>query len=325
MNITPYFLGSGRAAAVMEQALAIVALQEKSWRIEKVVRVARGQSFSGICAGAENPVLFVANPHALHAPAVIEAQKCGFKMVVCEKPAAVNSTQIEALRQIQIPVAVFHVYRQMWGIQKLRQMYVAGDFGKIVAIEGRYWQSSAAQKTAAGLKADAGAWKNNQELSGPHDVLLDIAVHWVDAAAFVAGATPKSIKTKQIYLNAESPHRDTHVFVDMEFKDFEARSSISKTVHGAANHFEINILGEKKSATWNFSDPDTLVVGEGAVLYKIPRGNKELYGTGHAPYHGAGWLEGYIEIIRAALNELAGKPSSYPRLPEHLNLLSLLV
>src|SRR6185369_8855913 len=134
----------------------------------------------------------------------------------------------------------------------LKQMLESGIFGELISIEGHYWQSSAAQK-ALEPAGKPHPWKNDPALSGGSDAFIDIAVHWVDMAAYLMGESSFKGSKWLSYANAEAPHRDNHVHLNLEFsKDKRAMVSVSKTVHGASNDFEITVLGTEQSATWNF-------------------------------------------------------------------------
>jgi hypothetical protein len=95
--------------------------------------------------------------------------------------------------------------------------------------------------------------------------------------------------------------------------------SISKTVHGAYNHFEINVIGSKNYACWKFLEQDLLEVSSGATRSFITRDSTDL-GSGHWPHHSLGWIEGYSEIIYQAL-----KGGSYPTLKEKLSMVRMLL
>jgi predicted dehydrogenase len=320
-EITPFILGSGKAASAIVESLGVVAIAKPDISVLPVQRLKRGEPVSG--AGAVNPVLFIANPHALHAPSILEGERAGFALIVCEKPAAISVEQIVALSKVKIPVAVCHVYRQMWGIQTMKEMVVAGEFGDIISIEGRYWQSSTAN--SALMRDNPQSWKNDPELSGPADALLDIASHWADAALFLAGEMPVDTSLWLSYANSAAPHRDSHVHLQMAFPSgTRALSSISKTVHGAPNHFEINVIGTRQYACWKFLEPDQIEVGVGTRRSYIPRSRTDL-GSGHWPHHGMGWVEGYIEIIHRAVRGLAGETDTYPTLAQNLELVQLLL
>lgn len=314
MNISPFILGSGKASTAILEALRVIEINHPDITLNKLVRLKRDEAFPDV-SQVPYPVLFIANPHALHARAIIQGEASGFKLIISEKPAAVSLEQVEALRKVRIPVALCHVYRQMWGIQTLKEMIDKGEFGELISIEGRYWQSSSAQKALAGEKTNN--WKNNPELSGPSDVLFDLATHWSDAALFLAGEEPSNVSVWRSFKNAEASHRDTHVHLSMDFPSgLRALSSVSKTIHGAPNHFEINIIGTKKYAAWKFSEPDILEVSEGSVRSFITRKRMDM-GSGHWPHHGLGWIEGYVEIILQAL-----RGGRYPTLSENLNMLN---
>lgn len=309
------------AARAMTESLAVLAIARSEVDILPVHRLQRGAAFD--VGDAVNPVLFVANPHALHAPAILEGEKAGFPLIVCEKPAAVWQEQIEALQNVKTPVAVCHVYRQTWGMQTLKRMIDAGEFGEIIAIEGRYWQSSTAVSALGGEKRQE--WKNDPAISGPTDALFDIGTHWADAALYLAGSAPEAVSVRLSYANAPARHRDTHVHLDMTFPGgMRALGSISKTIHGAPNHFEVNVIGSRKYACWKFLEPDQIEVGVGRERTLIVREDR-AHGSGHWPFHGLGWIEGYIEIIRQAVKELSGEKADYPTLEQNLEMVGLLL
>lgn len=320
MPISPFIIGRGMAAQALQKCLAILSLQYPEWDIQKAITIPRDQKPT-FPAGCPNPVLLIANPHGLHASAILEGEKTGFKAIVVEKPACVNLKEVTLLESVKIPVAVCHVYRQMWGPQTLKQMVQAGEFGDLISIEGRYWQSSAAKKALA-QDITPHPWKNDPVLSGGYDTLVDIGAHWLDTAAFLMGGTDFKGTAWLSYANAEAPHRDTHVHLNLEFLgERRALGSISKTIHGAANDFEVNVIGTKQSAAWNFMNPDGIWVGKGGSRTFVPRKDTGM-GSHQPAFHALGWLEGYLEILRQVFLELEGKgPGNYPDLKTNLKVL----
>ncbi|HVJ63826.1 MAG TPA: Gfo/Idh/MocA family oxidoreductase [Bdellovibrionota bacterium] len=325
MRANVFVLGSGRAARALTESLRILEINDPDFKVESMRTLARGASLKSVASGVENPILIIANPHGLHARTLLDADTEGFRFIVCEKPAAVSLAEIASLAKIRTPVAVCHGYRQSWGVQTLRRKIAAGEFGKLLSIEGRYWQSSAAQAALADVKKSN--WKNDTALGGTSDALIDISSHWLDTACFLLNDfdSPRG-EISLSYLNAEASHRDTHVHLNLLAKS-GARlfASVSKTVHGAGNHFEVNVIGEKKSATWKFLEPDIIEEGVGATRTTIARRADEIYGSGHSPFHATGWLEGYAEILRQALRQARGEAFAYPTLAEHLKVLGRLL
>jgi hypothetical protein len=72
---------------------------------------------------------------------------------------------------------------------------------------------------------------------------------------------------------------------------------------------------------WNFLAPDEVVLGVGKDRRVVTRKDTAL-GSQQSPFHGVGWLEGYVEIASRLIDELqTGTPRDYPKLQEHLDLL----
>jgi hypothetical protein len=100
-----------------------------------------------------------------------------------------------------------------------------------------------------------------------------------------------------------------------------AFGSISKTVHGSPNHFEINVIGSKKYAQWEFLQADEIHFGIGKDRNIITR-KETSTGSQQDPYHAAGWLEGYIEISKRLIKHaFQSEPQNYPTLNQNLQLL----
>jgi predicted dehydrogenase len=266
MSITPFILGTGRAGLAIAKSLACLNILQPELELQPAIWLKRGASLADAKSRHLNSLLCIANPHGLHAEAILAADKAGFSAILCEKPACVNLEQIELLKKVRTPVAVFHGYRQMWGLQTIKKMIVDQTFGQLISIEGRYWQASTAERSLQRIPGQVAAltWKDQVALSGEFDTYLDTGTHWIDAVSFLMNSTPTQIHGWRSYMNAVSPHRDSHVQVAVDFPNSgRAFGSISKTYHGADNHFEINVIGEKLSAAWEFLKPDEIQIGEG--------------------------------------------------------------
>ncbi len=324
--IQPYVLGRGRAAQALMRSYSILKMLKPKWALLEPVQLDRHSTFDLLTANQKAvPVLFVANPHGLHADVIIKAAAAGVSNFVVEKPAVVSLDEVTLLRALlernsQLQFAVCHGYRQTWGLQTLKKKIDQGDLGELIAVEGRYWQSSTAQRKWQ--PSTVQSWKNDVKLSGHYDALLDIAPHWVDALCFLTSAKHKLSKINKwmSYKNAEAAHRDTHIQLLCEFTDdLRAMASISKTVHGASNFFEIVVMGTLKTASWNFLNPDEIQIGVASKI-ELERRLSTEFGSGQSPFHATGWLEGYVEILKNFLapNFEAIESKNYPSLPEHL-------
>ena len=299
----PYIAGGGRAGLAIARALALLPSVRPSLALTlaPVTWVPRGARLAEVIRQPENSLLFLANPPGLHARMLLEADVLGVHGLVTEKPSCVRSDEVNALEGLSQEAAVLHVYRQTWGVQMLKALLTSGELGEVVGIEGRYWQASTAVRALSAENASSHqpfAWKDDPELSGPGDAILDVGTHWLDAVAFLAGQTPSFLRTRRSYVNAPRPHRDSHCHVELVFPSgLHAFGSISKTFHGADNLFELVVIGSKASARWEFLRPDEIILGQGTSTRRLVRSSLDL-GSRQAAYHGLGWLEGYVEIIR---------------------------
>lgn len=322
MILTPLILGSGRSGDVMAKSFAIINLLRPELKLAGSIRLKREANLREIRKQYENPILCIANPHGLHAEAILAADLYEYTGIFCEKPACVDLLQLKELLRVKVPTAILHVYRQMWGIQTLKKMIEAGNFGEIIALEGRYWQSSTAERSLQ--KADSQSnqsWKDDVTLSGEFDTYLDIGSHWVDAATFLLDSMPQHIEGWRSYINSTSSHRDSHIHLTLQYPKTRALSSISKTIHGATNHFEINIIGSKLTATWNFLSPDEILIGEGKDRRILTRKDSHM-GSKQSPFHGMGWIEGYIEIASGLIDHIQNRgKENYPTLSQNLDVL----
>lgn len=304
----------------MHRALFCAGELHPDWEIAPKIRIARGEPI-GVRTPADGlAVLFIANPHGLHAQAILDGVAAQFSAIVAEKPVCVSLDEAKKLREVSCgtPIAVCHGYRAAWGVKTLQQLIESGELGEIFAVEGRYWQSSAAQ--SGGKRSDS--WKNDPKISGPFDVLGDLASHWADLLFFLNGSKCDKAQVWESFVNSESPHRDTHVQLVMEFSHLgRTLGSVSKTVHGAGNHLEVNVLGSKGRASWTFADADRVLLAHGESEHFIVRKKGTAVGSRQAPFHGLGWLEGYVEIIEKVLSGQGG----YPTLPEALDVMETLL
>jgi predicted dehydrogenase len=312
-RVQPLIVGRGNAGKALHHALAMYPDE---------VAPATWQDREDPLPRPENPdlaLLVVANTHAQHTPRLIEAAERGYRFAISEKPAAVDLDQIEALEGLPMATWICHGYRLLWGPQELRRALAAGRFGKLISIEGRYWQASATRKPAGG------SWKDNSELGGHFDVLLDLGTHWVDLVTHVYGSMPDKTSVRRWYVNAASPHRDTHVHLTMGFGDMVSFGSVSKTAHGRGNKLELEILGEHASASWSFERPDVIVWGEGRSQSTQVRTEAELPAR-PPPFHGLGWMEGYGRLVGEVVSHmLENRATDAPTLKQHLDILRCLL
>lgn len=317
MALTPYILGSGLAGTAIAEAFALLSLTDKELAFEPSRQVPRDAKLANLSLDKDS-VVCIANPSALHAPRLIEALEAGAGLVICEKPTAIDEIQQKQLQSLKGKVAVFYVYRQLWGVQKLRRLIEEGAFGRIAAIDGRLWQSSrVGHFTKSAAPVQKREWVGDVSLTGQYGVSLGLGSHWLDTARFLCGEEVSLQRSNTLHMHGGERGEDTYVNVQLtSASGVHLSGSICNMVHGARNELEITILGEKATAHWNFLQPDEIVLNTGKESHVIYR-DERMSGSGHPPFHGLGWLEGYIEIIRQSCRHLTGLPHrTYPTLED---------
>ncbi len=322
--VAPVLVGKGMAGQAILKSLAIVSLTDPDLHLLPVRLAARGTPLKSYISDEAESVLFLANPSGLHAACIAEGDEAGFRAIATDKPVCVRAEELHSLQNIAVPVTVFHGYRVMWGTRTIRKLIEAGDLGEVVDFESRYWQSSSAQ-TALTNEPEKRLWKNDLQLNGPSDVLTDLGSHVMDICLYLMADIPIESTCWVSYWNAPAPHRDTHVHLYLKFpRDRRALASISKTVHGATNQFEYTVVGTRGTATWRFLQPDEIEFGSGNRT-SIIRRNTGNVSSGTRPFHGMGWLEGYVEITRQTLRQASGLDSDpVPTLKESIAAMEVL-
>lgn len=320
-TIQPIVIGRGMAGQAIAQSLGIIALNDPELHIETPRFISRGEPLRHYLQQGVLQHLFIANPGGLHCATLIEALEAGFGGVSLEKPVCVSAPELERLRAVSHPVAVYHGYRVAWGPRTIRRLIDEGALGEVFSVECRYWQSSAA-KAFLGMGAAKSSWKDDPAIGGPHDALTDLGSHVTDMILFLMGARPQTAHGWVGARCASAPHRDTHVQLRLGFSgDRTALASISKVAHGSTNHFEITVLGTHGSVSWNFLNPDELIRGTGNQTAIMRREQQNPSSNSYA-FHGLGWLEGYVYITHQALRHTAGLSyEATPMLGEALDAL----
>jgi len=299
-------------------------LQQRNDEFEslEIETLARGADLNSI-APAPDDLLIIANPHALHAPAIAAADNAGFQWIICEKPVAISKEQLSQLTQIKAQVFVCHGYRVQWGPRLIKSYIESGELGELYAIEGHYWQSSAAQRHINPNSPSKG-WKDDTKLSGGADVLFDLVPHWLDLVCYLMGDAPAYINVN-CYRNDPKSFRDSHVQVNCDFLGGKhSIGSVSKMAHGFGNELQVRALGSHALASWNFERPDEITVAKGHDQKVIKRTERTI-GSGMPSFHSLGWLEGYVEILSQTLSAIKGRPyRSLPTLTESTKIMTRL-
>jgi predicted dehydrogenase len=120
-------------------------------------------------------------PNHLHAPAAIAAAQAG-KMILCEKPLAMNLAEAEAMRDAArgVPTMVWFNYRRVPAIAFARQLIDEGRIGTVFHYDAAYRQQWGADLSRAAT------WRMDPALAGS-GVADDLLTHLLDTALYLNG------------------------------------------------------------------------------------------------------------------------------------------
>ena len=120
-------------------------------------------------------------PNHLHAPAAIAAAQAG-KMILCEKPLAMNLAEAEAMRDAArgVPTMVWFNYRRVPAIAFARQLIDQGRIGTVFHYDAAYRQQWGADLSRAAT------WRMDPALAGS-GVADDLLTHLLDTALYLNG------------------------------------------------------------------------------------------------------------------------------------------
>ena len=142
-----------------------------------------GLQYQRLVAHPDVDVVHVASPNRLHAEHSLAALAAG-KHVVCEKPLAMTSEEtakiVAAAKKSRRVFAVNYNLRFYAALQTLRAMVADGQFGRIIHVNGSYFQDWLFHETDYN-------WRLLPKEGGKLRALADIGTHWMDAASFILG------------------------------------------------------------------------------------------------------------------------------------------
>ena len=126
-------------------------------------------------------------PNHLHAPVAIAAAQAG-KMILCEKPLAMNLAEAEAMREAArgAPTMVWFNYRRVPAIAFARQLIDQGRIGTVFHYDAAYRQQWGADLSRAAT------WRMDPALAGS-GVADDLLTHLLDTALYLNGPITEGV------------------------------------------------------------------------------------------------------------------------------------
>ena len=241
-------------------------------------------------------------PNNLHKEISIAAAKAG-KMILCEKPIAMNVAEAEemvaAVEQAGVPNMVWYNYRRIPAVTMAKNIIDSGNLGKIFHYRANFLQDwTIAEDLPQG---GAALWRLDAKAAGS-GVTGDLLAHCIDTALWLNGGIKDVTAMTETFIK-ERVHQDSGQVQPVEIDDACAfmchfdngslglfESTRYARGHKALYTFEIN--GEHASIKWDLHDLHRLEYFDHRIEGPM-RGWRSIHVTdGDHPYMDHWWVPG---------------------------------
>ena len=244
----------------------------------------------------------ICTPNDSHMEIALACVRHG-KMILCEKPLALNGTQgekmVAAVEKSKLPNLVWYNYRFLPAVSLAKNIVSSGELGKVFHYRANFLQD---WTISADLpQGGTGLWRLDAAVAGS-GVTGDLLAHCIDTARWLNGEIVSVAAMTETFIK-ERVHTATGKKQPVKIDDacaflarFENGSmAVFESTRYARGHkalytFEIN--GEKKSLAWDLHDLNRLSYFDHAVQGDR-RGWSSIHCTdGDHPYAGKWWVPG---------------------------------
>ncbi len=275
-------------------------------------------------------VIDIATPNNLHAEQAIAAAKAG-KMILCEKPLALNGKEAEkmvaAIKKAGVANMVWYNYRRCPAVTLAKELVDSGKLGKVFHYRANFLQDWTINPELP--QGGTGLWRLDAKVSGS-GVTGDLLAHCIDTAMWLNGSIKNVSAMTETFIK-ERKHNLTGKVQKVDIDDacaFMCRfnngslglfeSTRYARGHKALYTFEIN--GENMSLKWDLHDLHRLQIYDHKDV-GTERGWKSVHvSDGDHPYCGKWWVPGLqlgyehsfvhavVEFIKGLETGKAAKP-----------------
>lgn len=271
----------------------------------------------------------IASPNNTHAEIAIAAAKAG-KMILCEKPLAMNAAQAEQMTQAVeaagVPNMVWYNYRRVPAVALAKQLIDEGRLGQIFHYRAKFLQDWTISKDLP--QGGAALWRLDIHVAGS-GVTGDLLAHCIDTAMWLNGGIEKVTAVTETFIK-ERKHTLTGKVEKVGIDD--ASAFLARFTNGSLATFEatryarghkalytLEINGEHASIFWDLHDLHRLQYFDHRDEGRV-RGWRSVHVTdGDHPYMKNWWVPGlqigyehtFIHQVADFIQGLsAGKPAA---------------
>lgn len=281
----------------------------------------------------EIDVVHITSPNNQHLQACLDALAAG-KHVVCEKPLAMTADETKQIAQAAAQsdriFAVNYNVRYYPLMLHLRQMIARGELGRIIHLNGSYFQDWLLFDTDFN-------WRLLPEEGGKLRAVGDIGTHWMDLASFVTGLKAERVWAR-LHIHHQTrrrPKGPVQTFTtkqdssqyepyQVETEDFAniildygqgaiGNLAVSQVAAGRKNCIRLEVYGEKKSIAWNSTAPNEMQVYYRGQPHQTIQRDQSLLDPAVLPYldlppeHNEGFADTFKMLYRNVYQRIADK------------------
>ncbi len=244
----------------------------------------------------------ICTPNNIHKEIAIEAAKAG-KMILCEKPLAMNATEGEemcqAVEKAGVANMVWYNYRRVPAVTLAKQIIDSGKLGRIFHYRANFLQDWTINADVP--QGGAGTWRLDAEAAGS-GVTGDLLAHCIDTALWLNGSIQDVSAMTETFVK-ERVHSETGLKQPVSIDDactffchFKNGSlGLFESTRYARGHkalYTLEINGEHASIAWDLHDLHRLKYFDHSDE-SIVRGWRSIHvSDGNQPYMGNWWVPG---------------------------------
>jgi predicted dehydrogenase len=246
----------------------------------------------------------ICTPNNSHAEIAIAAAKAG-KMILCEKPLALDSAQgqamVDAVERAGVPNTVWYNYRRVPAVTMAKQLIDEGKLGKIFHYRANFLQDWTISADVP--QGGAALWRLDVKAAGS-GVTGDLLAHCIDTAIWLNGSIRNVSAMTETFVK-ERMHAETGKVEPVGIDD--ACAFLCRFANGSLGLFEstryarghkalytLEINGEFASIRWDLHDLHRLQWFDHHDESRL-RGWRSIHVTDHGgdqPYMDKWWVPG---------------------------------
>ena len=246
----------------------------------------------------------ICTPNNSHAEIAIAAAEAG-KMILCEKPLALNTEQgeqmCEAVEKAGVVNTVWYNYRRVPAVTMAKQLIEEGRLGRIFHYRANFLQDWTISEDVP--QGGAALWRLDKDAAGS-GVTGDLLAHCIDTAIWLNGSIADVSAMTETFVK-ERMHTETGKVEPVTIDDacaflchFNNGSlGLFESTRYARGHkalYTLAINGENASIRWDLHDLHRLEYFEHSDEGKL-RGWRSIHVTDHGgehPYMDKWWVPG---------------------------------